>query len=153
MIYGDPFCLSLQFDVVDEWSTPNDIWKNGLFSLCIDGRVIFNVVDVFELTATFSFYSKAPIESLNVNDTSIDARILYSNATDYFLGDSEELIDGLFDMTCTPMGDNGFYLYFLKTSIGDKLIWSTNYGDEINETILPAGTVLSVINQLRQTSL
>ncbi|HFK5791106.1 TPA: Imm42 family immunity protein [Enterobacter kobei] len=46
MIYGDPVCLSLQFDVADELSTPNDIWKNGLFSLCIEGCVIFNAVAI-----------------------------------------------------------------------------------------------------------
>lgn len=153
MIYGDPFYFSLQFDVVAEWSEPDDIWKNGLFSICIEGNILFNAVDVFELTTTFSFYARAPIEYLNVNDDSADANTIYSNAENYFKGDGEMLIDGLFDMTCTPMEDNGFSLYFIKTSVGDRLIWSTDYGNKIHEKILPPGTVHGVINKLRENPL
>ncbi|AJF74786.1 hypothetical protein TE10_23275 [Raoultella ornithinolytica] len=148
MIYGDPFCFALQFDVVEAWNIPKDVWKNGVFSLYVEGNKLFDVVDVFELTTTFSFYSKAPINALNVNDVSVDAIALYQNAWDYFIGDSEELIDGLFDMTCTAMGDNGCYLYFLKTSNGDRLVWSIDRGKKINETMLPSGTIQCVIDKL-----
>lgn len=148
MIYGDPFCFALQFDVVEDWNVPKDIWMNGVFSLYVEGNKLFDVVDVFELTTTFSFYSKAPINDLYVNDVDVDAIELYQNAWDYFIGDSDELIDGLFDMTCTAMGDNGCYLYFLKTSNGDRLIWSIDRGKKISETTLPPGTIQSVIDKL-----
>ncbi|WET39805.1 immunity 42 family protein [Citrobacter enshiensis] len=152
MIYGDPFIFAFQFDVVESWNTPGDIWRNGMFSLYIEGNKLFDVVDVFELTTTFSFYSKATITDLSVNDLSIDAIALYKNARNYFIGDGEVLIDGLFDLTCTAMGDNGCYLYFLKTSNGDRLVWSTDCGRKVKEAILPRGTVHSVINQLREFS-
>lgn len=148
MIYGDPFIFAIQFDVVETWNTPGDIWKNGIFSLYVEGNKLFDVVDVFELTTTFSFYSKAPINDLNVNDLAIDATALYKNAKDYFIGDGEMLIDGLFDLTCTAMGDNGCYLYFIKTSNGDRLVWSTDCGRKVNEAILPQGTINCVVNQL-----
>lgn len=153
MIYGDPFYFALQFDVVDAWNTPGDIWRNGLFSLYIDGDKVFDTVDVFELTTTFSFYSKAPVNELSINDLSIEAIALYKNARDYFIGDGEELIDGLFDMTCTAMGDNGCYLYFIKTNSGDRLVWSIDGGSKINEIILPSGTILDVINKLHLSHL
>ncbi|MGC6390117.1 immunity 42 family protein [Ewingella sp. S1.OA.A_B6] len=149
MIYGDPFYFALQFDVVESWSPPDGMWKNGLFSLYVDGKKLFDVIDVFELKTTFGFYLKAPIGDLNVNDLNIDSIALYENARDYFIGDGEELIDGLFDMTCTPMEDNGCYLYFIKTSFGDRLVWSADNGVKINEIKLPSGTIYNVINELR----
>ncbi|WP_288821596.1 immunity 42 family protein [uncultured Leclercia sp.] len=153
MIYGDPFLFALQFDVVESWSTPDSIWKNGLFSLYVEGNKLFDIVDVFELTTTFGFYSNAPIKDLSVNDLAIDAIALYKNARDYFIGDGELLIDGLFDMTCTAMGDNGCYLYFIKTSNNDRLIWSSDRGENINETMLPPGTIHCVINKLHGSRL
>lgn len=152
MIYGDPFCFALQFDVVECWNVPGDIWKNGLFTLYIEGEKLFDSVDAFELRTTFSFYSKAPVNELFINDLDISGDELYKNAKDYFLGDGEELIDGLFDMTCVPMEDNRCYLYFIKTSAGDRLIWSTDTGDSINETVLPVGTILKVINELQNNN-
>lgn len=153
MIYGDPFYFSLQFDAVECWNSPDDTWRNGVFTLCLDGKKLFDAVDVFELRTVLSFYSKAPIEQLVVNDLDISADEVYNNAKDYFLGDGEKLIDGLFDMTCVPMEDNRCYLYFIKTSYGDRLIWSTDTGDSINETILPSGTILNVINKLKNCHL
>ncbi|EDU7996622.1 hypothetical protein CSM15_005098 [Salmonella enterica subsp. diarizonae] len=150
MIYGDPFIFAFQFDVVESWNTPGDIWRNGMFSLYVEGEKLFDIVDVFELKTTFGFYSKANIHDLNVNDLTIDAKALFKNAWDYFIGDGEVLVDGLFDLTCTPMGDNGCYLYFLKTTNGDRLVWSIDHGRKVNETILPSGTINYVINQLHR---
>ncbi|MGD8203283.1 immunity 42 family protein [Pantoea sp. FN0305] len=149
MIYGDPHCFALQFDIVECWNEPDDIWKNGLFTLYIEGKKLFDVVDVFELRTTFSFYSNAPINELVINELNVSAVELYKNAKDYFLGDGEELINGLFDMTCVPMEDNRCYLYFIKTNTGDRLVWSTDAGDSIKETVLPSGTILNVINKLK----
>jgi len=149
MIFGDPFCFALQFDVVECWNEPGDIWKNGLFTLYVEGKKLFDTVDAFELRTTLSFYSKAPISDLFINDLDILPDELYKNAKDYFLGDGEELIDGLFDMTCVPMEDHRCYLYFIRTSVGDRLVWSTDTSDSINETVLPSGTILNVINKLR----
>ncbi|MCG7366320.1 immunity 42 family protein [Pantoea sp. ACRSH] len=148
MIYGDPFRFALQFDVVENWNEPGDIWKNGLFALYIEGDKVFDVVDSFELRTTFSFYSKMPINEIAINDLDIDKSKLYTNAKDYFLGESEKLIDGLFDMTCIPMEDNRCYLYFMKTNAGDRLVWSTNKSGKVNETVLAPGTILNVINEL-----
>ncbi|EHX1051993.1 hypothetical protein DSM92_23365 [Salmonella enterica subsp. enterica] len=150
MIYGDPFIFAFQFDVVESWNTHGDIWRNGMFSLYVEGEKLFDIVDVFELKTTFGFYSKANIHDLNVNDLTIDANALFKNAWDYFIGDGEVLVDGLFDLTCTPMGDNGCYLYFLKTTNGDRLVWSIDHGRKVNEAILPSGTINYVINQLHR---
>ncbi|WP_210530785.1 immunity 42 family protein [Pantoea ananatis] len=149
MIYGDPFHFALQFDVVECWNDPDDIWKNGLFTLYIEGKKVFDDVDAFELRTTFSFYSKSPINQLVINDLDFGADELYNNAKDYFLGGGEKLIDGLFDMTCVPMEDKRCYLYFIKTSVGDRLVWSANTSDQINETVLPPGKILNVISKLQ----
>lgn len=149
MIYGDPFRFALQFDVVESWNEPGDIWKNGLFALYIEGNKVFDVVDSFELRTTFSFYSKVPINELAINDLDVDKNKLYTNAKDYFLGEGEKLIDGLFDMTCVPMEDNRCYLYFMKTNAGDRLVWSTNNSSKINEAVLPSGTIFNVLNELK----
>jgi len=153
MIYGDPFYFSLQFDIVEVWNSPDDIWKNGIFSLYIDGKRLFDIVDAFELKTTFSFYSKSPIKDLRINDLDISPFDLYKNAESYFTGDSDVHIDGLFDMTCTAMGDNGCYLYFIKTSFNDRLVWSIDDGKNINETLLPSGTILDVVNKLNHSNL
>ena len=150
MIYGDPFYFSLQFDVVEIWNSPDDIWRNGLFYLYIDGKRMFDIVDVYELKTIFSFYSKSPINDLYINDLDISPVDLYKNAESYFTGDGDVLIDGLFDMTCTAMGDNGCYLYFIKTSFNDRLVWSIDDGENINETLLPPGTILDVVSKLNQ---
>lgn len=139
--------------MVDEWNTPGDIWRNGLFSLYINGGKVFGAVDVFELTTTFIFYSKVPINDLKINDLSIDAVSLYKNAKEYFIGESDELIDGLFDMTCTAMGDKSCYLYFIKTSSGDRLVWSIDGDNKVNEIILPSGTIFDVIDKLHLSHL
>ncbi|WP_168386432.1 immunity 42 family protein [Erwinia amylovora] len=153
MIYGDPFSFALQFEVVSAWNVPGDTWKNGLFSLYIDGKRLFEIIDPVELKTTFSFYANAPLDELCINNLSIDAVSLYRNAESYFTGDGTELIDGLFDMTCTAMEDNACYLYFLKISEGDRLIWSVNNGEHITEKILPKKTISAVISQLQKTSI
>ncbi|MBT0731510.1 immunity 42 family protein [Rosenbergiella nectarea] len=148
MIYGDPFYFSLQFDVVETWNFPDDIWKNGVFSLYIDGKRIFDTIEAFELKTIFSFYLKSPINELCINDIDISSADLYKNAESYFTGDGEILIDGLFDLTCTAMEDNGCYLYFIKTRSHDRLVWSIDNGENVNETLLPLGTIIDVINKL-----
>lgn len=153
MILGDPFYFALQFDVVESWNSPGDTWKNGLFSLYVGGQRVFGFVDVFELRTTFGFYCQAPVDKLCPNDVVIDGATLYRNAEDYFTGEGEELIDGLFDMTCTAMGDNGVYLYFLKTGSGDRLVWSIDDGASVSEIMLAPGTICGVIEELRACKL
>ncbi|KOY60301.1 immunity 42 family protein [Photorhabdus heterorhabditis] len=148
MIYGDPFYFSLQFDAVESWNSSDGFWKNGIFFFYLDGYKIFDLLDVFELKTTFSFYSNMKIDALVCNDVNIEPVSLYRNAESYFTGDGENLIEGLFDMTCTPMGDNGYYVYFMKTSHNDRFVWSNDDGKTINETLLPPGTVGSVIKKL-----
>ena len=78
---------------------------------------------------------------------------LYQNAESYFTGDGTELIDGLFDMTCTAMEDNECYLYFMKKSEGDLLIWSLDGGINVSEKILPENTVSNVVSLLQRNPL
>ncbi|MDD9664274.1 MULTISPECIES: immunity 42 family protein [Klebsiella] len=151
MIYGDPFIFALQFDVVETWNAPDDTWKNGLFSLYIDGQRLFDSINPVELKTTFGFYFNAPLDKLCVNDSSIDANGLYQNAASYFTGDGTELIDGLFDMTCTAMEDHACYLYFMKKSKGDLLLWSLDGGRNVSEKILPPNTVSDIVSLLRRT--
>ncbi|HAB91385.1 MAG TPA: hypothetical protein DCF43_03485 [Pseudomonas sp.] len=153
MIIGDPFDFALQFEIVKVWNAPDDVWKNGLFSLYISGRRVFGCVDVFELTTTFGFYHDAPVETLSTNNLVVGKEVLYQNAEDFFMGDGEELIGGLFDMTCTAMGDNGVHLYFIKTVSGDRLVWSVDNGISVSEAMLAPGTVAEVIQELRACSL
>lgn len=153
MIYGDPFSFALQFDVVDSWNIPGDSWRNGVFSLYVDGKRLFSSIEPVELKTTISFYSNAPLDDLCVNDLNIDAESLYKNAECYFTGDGTELIDGLFDMTCTSMEDNGCYLYLLKTSEGDRLVWSIDNGEHVIEKILIKNTINEVVEQLQKKTL
>lgn len=153
MIYGDPFSFALQFDVVEAWNIPGDTWRNGIFSLYIDGERLFHAIEPVELKTTFSFYSNAPLDEICINDLNIDVGSLYKNAESYFTGDGTELIDGLFDMTCTAMGDHACYLYLLKTSKGDRLLWSTDNGKHINEKILPENTISKIVSQLQRSSM
>ncbi|MDH2912048.1 immunity 42 family protein [Kosakonia sp. HypNH10] len=150
MIYGDPFIFALQFDVVEALNAPGDTWKNGLFSLYIDGQRLFGNINPVELKTTLGFYSSVPLDKLCVNDSSIDAHSLYQNAASYFTGDGTELIDGLFDMTCTAMEDNDCYLYFMKKREGDLLIWSLDGGMNVSEKILPKNTLSCVVSLLQR---
>lgn len=151
MIVGDPFYFALQFDVVDNWNLPGDSWRNGVFSLYINGERVFNLVDVCELRTVISFYSNARIEELRVNDSQIDCSALYKVANEYFWGDSPELLDGLFDLTATAMSDGACFLYFIKTSIGDRLVWRVG-SENVKELYLESGTVLDVVKRLRSYS-
>lgn len=152
MIYGDPFAFALQFEVVDAWNIPGDTWKNGIFSLYVDGRRLFSAIEPVELKTSFSFYSNVPMDELCINNLNIDADSLYKNAESYFTGDGADLIDGLFDMTCTAMSDNACYLYYLKIKEGDRLLWSVDDGKHITEKILPKNTISKVVNQLQKNS-
>ncbi|MBD2784147.1 immunity 42 family protein [Xenorhabdus sp. DI] len=148
MIYGDPFSFALQFDVVETWTIPENTWKNGLFFFYLDGKKLFDCLDVCELRTTFGFYSCMRIDELISNDIHIDAVSLYRSAESYFTGEGESLIDGLFDMTCTAMEDNGCYVYFMKSSQNDRFVWSIDNGETIHETLLQPGIVSSVVNKL-----
>lgn len=152
MIVGDPFYFALQFDVIDNWNSPDDSWRNGIFSLYINGEKIFGIVDVFELRTILSFYSKAPVDELCVSNTQLDGVAIYRNASEYFWGDGVELEKGLFDLTATAMSDNGCFVYFIKTSVGDRLVWSVD-GLEVKEVYLEIGTISAVIKKLRTCSL
>ncbi|WP_197715390.1 Imm42 family immunity protein [Aquitalea magnusonii] len=110
---------------------------------------MFEIVDVVELKTTFGFYSKSPIEELCINNIEIDAVDLYRNAEKYFIGDGEELIKGLFDLTCTAMEDGQCYLYLIKTDEGDRLVWSTDNGENVSEAILPVGTIKETIKNYK----
>ncbi|WP_440466743.1 Imm42 family immunity protein [Pseudomonas sp. YH-1] len=152
MIVGDPFSFALQFDVVNSWNLPGSSWKNGVFSLYISGEGVFSAIDVVELGSIFCFYSNALVEDLPINDLKIDSAGLYKSASEYFWGDGVELVDGLFDMTPTVMSDGELFLYFVKTSVGDRLVWSAS-GEAVKEVYLEAGTVLNVIKELRSCNL
>jgi hypothetical protein len=153
MIFGDPFRFAIQIDVVSEWNAPNDIWKNGLFCLYLNGKRLFDAVDAFELKTTMGSYKNADIDKLPINDKNLDSTYLYRNAEEYLSGKQDFPFEGLFDMTCTAMSDNQCYLYFIKTVTGDRFLWSLDNGKSISEVTLPAGTVSDVIKKLNGLSL
>ncbi|MCY1293132.1 hypothetical protein D3C80_975080 [compost metagenome] len=146
---GDPHYFAIQIDVVVSWNIPDDIWKNGLFYLYIDGKRVFDNLDGVELATTVGFYRNAPIDQLPVSDIDMDVVSLYRNAEAYFTGDSEQLVEGLFDLTCTGMGDAGCYLYYIRTRSGDRLVWSSDNGVTVREITLEAGAVSKVVEGLR----
>jgi hypothetical protein len=41
MIFGNPDSFALQFDIVDGWNVPGDIWRNGIFSMYLGGGECF----------------------------------------------------------------------------------------------------------------
>lgn len=153
MIVGDPFFFALQFDVVESWNSNDGFWKNGVFSLYINGERVFGVLDVFELRTILSFYSKVPVDDLRVNDLVVSGKDIYENADSYFLGDGTVLMDGVLDLTCTPMGDSDCHLYFVRTRARDRLVWSVDGGVNINEFFLEAGFMSKFVKSLNARSL
>lgn len=149
MIVGDPFYFAIQYDVVDSWNVPGDIWKNGLFSVYIDGKRVFGSVDIIELVTTLNCYRNIPFEDLVANDLNMDAVSVYQKAQEYFYGGSDKVLDGLFGFTCTAMEDLGCCLYFIKTKSCDRLVWSVDNGVNINEIFLEAGTVKKVVDKIK----
>lgn len=150
MVIGDPFCFAIQYDVVESWNIPGDIWKNGLFSIYIDGRRIFGSVDAIELVTTIGCYQNFPFEGLVANDLNMDADSVYKKAQEYFYGGSDQILDGLFGFTCTAMEDLGCCLYFMKTTSGDRLVWSVDNGANVSEITLEPGTVKKVVDKLKE---
>lgn len=153
MIVGDPLFFALQFDVVDSWNSSDGFWKNGVFSLYINGERVFGVLDVFELRTILSFYSKLPMDDLRVNDLVVSGKDVYENADSYFLGDGTVLMDGVLDLTCTPMGDSDCYLYFVRMRARDRLVWSVDGGINISEFFLEAGFMSKFLKSLNACSL
>lgn len=39
MIIGDPYKIAFWIDIIPQWSEDNSTWINGIFSLCINGKI------------------------------------------------------------------------------------------------------------------
>lgn len=148
MIYGDPFVFSLQFDVVDEWTETNCFWKNGLFSMLVDGERLLSCVDVVELRTAVNFYAKMEFDGNVTGNATISAAELFRTAHGYFFEGVLAAPKGVQDMTCTALGDSGLFVYFQRTDQSDRLVWSYDLGKVVYEKLLPLGTIVGVVERI-----
>lgn len=145
MIYGDPFKFALQFDVVEAWNEQGSFWKNGLFAIYIGGARLFSLVDAVELRIALGFFKKIPFGKVKFGNADLAAINVFENAHEYFMGDGDELMEGVLCLTCTAMGDEGLNVYLMKSPTGDRLIWSSDGGETVSECLLDKGVVAAVI--------
>lgn len=54
MIIGDPYKFAFWIDIVPEWNDDDSTWINGIFSLCINGKI-------YPCVATSTLNSEVPI--------------------------------------------------------------------------------------------
>lgn len=147
MIYGDPFSFAIQFDRVEAWNLDKDIWENGIFGFYVNGQNLMERVEVVELKTTMGFYSDIPRLHSKLADV-VRGPALYQNAHQYFYGNSEQIIDGVMNLTCIAMADMGCYVYCREEAIGDHVIWSVDSGRTVHETTLPPGIVRSILDKI-----
>lgn len=148
MIFGDPFKFSLQFDVVEEWNVQDGYWRNGLFSMYVNGERLFKSIEPVELRTTYSFFRETKISEFNFDDFNFPLSDFIKNINNYFMGDGETLENGVTNLTCTAMIDNGINVYYIKSTSADLIMWSLGFGDEISSCILDPGTIDAVIQKL-----
>ncbi|MCO5366247.1 Imm42 family immunity protein [Pseudomonas alliivorans] len=153
MIFGDPYVFALQLDVVKSWNAPGDIWRNGVFTVYVDGEKVFNCLDVAELRTTVNFYLKLPLSSIVFSDAVLDFVELFNHVDDYYTGDGEFLDGSTCSLTCTVMEDNGCYMYYQSHVAGDKFFWSLDRGATVKGALLPGGVLRQVIDQLSRVDL
>jgi hypothetical protein len=152
MIYGDPYRFAVQVDKASAWTLPGDIWINGIFSVYLEGKRVFDIVDTMELRTTVGVFTKSDLDSLEENNMDISKEEIIRNAHACYILGTEELYKGVRDLTCTIMGDHRFYLYFVKTKQYDRIIWSDDDRKTAHESRLEPGTVWNVINSLKDFS-
>ncbi|KHK63733.1 Imm42 family immunity protein [Pseudomonas frederiksbergensis] len=148
MIYGDPFVFSLQFDVVEEWTDSSCFWKNGLFSMLVDGERLLDCIDVVELRTAVNFYANMQFDWSVTGDATISAAELFRTAHGHFFEGDLAPPKGVQDMTCTVLGDSGLFVYFQKTEQSDRLVWSYDFGKVVYEKLLPVGTIIGVVERI-----
>ncbi len=149
MIFGDPFIFALQFQLVKEWNSPDDLWRNGLFFVYIDGKQIFSLIEVVELRTTINSLSSLTASQVHEAETELDRFQLYQKAHDFFYGEGVAASTEVIDLTPTAMSDNGCYLFYSKTTSSDRLVWSEDDGITIGDINLPSGVVAEVLGSLQ----
>ncbi|WP_037586258.1 Imm42 family immunity protein [Stenoxybacter acetivorans] len=148
MIFGDPYDFALQFQIVENWNNENNFWKNGMFYFYLNGEAIFNKVCVSELRSVYATYFDINLIQVPKNDINISALELFQNADNHFFKTGEDLISGILDLTCTTMRDNGYDIYFLGTSSGDRFVWSSDSGKTINEIFFKKEIFFNTISKM-----
>lgn len=147
MIVGDPFCFAINYDVVAEWNSVGDLWKNGIFFIYINGQRI-GELDVVELRTTLSFYKKNHDWKISSEGAGASSRELYEAGFDLFYGEGKDNFYCIYDLTCTAFGDRGTFLFLCKTPNGERLVWSGSEGVNIEEVTLSPGTLKEVFSAL-----
>lgn len=153
MIIGDPFNFAIQFDVVKNWNAQGDLWRNGVFRMYLNGGVVFDFLDVVELRTTVGFYSKLPFKLLSPNERFGNARTLFCESNDYFVGDGVSLNSAICDLACTAMGGRECYVYYEACLENDRFIWSVDGGVTVSDALLPLGTLEKVIGEISKVDL
>lgn len=153
MIIGNPYNFAIQFDVVEAWNTPGDLWRNGVFRMYLNGVSVFDVLDVVELRTTIGFYSKLPLELLTPGEHLGSAHAVYTESNEYFVGDEDCLSSAICNLTCTAMGDRECYVYYEAGLDSDRFIWSVDEGLTVNDVLLPAGSLEKVVREISEINL
>lgn len=149
MIIGDPFKFAIQFDSVNEWNSDN-FWRNGAFSLYINGVRLPDLLDVIELRVTLACYVKLEKITTVSGNEKLSAEHIYKTTNSYLFGDGLNYIEGVYDLTCTAMSDVGCHAYWLGRSDSEIFVWSSNDGKRIESVSLPGGTFHAVASKLRR---
>ncbi|PWF24686.1 Imm42 family immunity protein [Corticimicrobacter populi] len=154
MIFGDPFCFSIQFDHVADWNPPDDgFWKNGMVSIYLGGKRVFDVVDSIELRCAFDFYkAELDFSGVDLGECDLSSREVYENVVGHFFGDGRDLVDGVFYITWNALNDFGFFLCFMKSCGKDRFVWSADEGKTVHEILLPSGSLSRVSEELSKFS-
>ncbi|WP_091198403.1 Imm42 family immunity protein [Formivibrio citricus] len=153
MIAGDPNCFSIQCEKVLPWNVDGNFWVNGIFHMYVDGVMLPGRLVEAELKTCLATYVNLDFSKLN-DSVDFCAQDLFRIAHSPFLEESEfdcNFLDkspGFLDLTCTAMGDNGCFVYFFNCGKYDRLIWTENDFEKINESIFPVNTVKDVLHSL-----
>ncbi|WP_225774690.1 Imm42 family immunity protein [Pseudomonas sp. Marseille-Q5115] len=149
MIVGDPFNFAVQFDMVEQWNS-DEFWRNGIFSLYINGVRLPNILDVTELRASLACYIKLEDIVASNGLEGIAAEYIYEKTNSYLFGDGTDYIDGVYDLTCTMMADAGCHAYWIGCAESEIFVWSLNGGENIESASLPSGTFYLVASELKK---
>lgn len=151
MIIGDPFKFAIQFDSVSEWNS-DDFWRNGIFSIYINGLRLPERLDVIELRVTLACYIKLESIVAMSGNENLSAEYIYRTTNSYLFGDGSDYIEGVYDLTCTAMSDMGCHAYWVGRLDSEIFVWSSNYGESIESFSLPRGTFYTVASKLKKTA-
>ena len=153
MIIGDPYLFALEFQKIENWTSLGDAWINGIFVLYIDGNRLPPRVDTAELRTSLGTYLGIKFSEFNSSTTHLSNAELFKLIKRYVCQEDEQADDDiknikLLDLTCTVMEDQGCYVFLVRKSEHECLIWTTDFFETLDYKFLPFGTVERVITIL-----